>query len=94
MSEKYGKVCSIPIQCACGYIDPYAKHGGIPVVMRWCGACGAAICPDCWPKENKDDAVTCKCRKCLDAKRPLMSEIAGMEESFKREKRILAAILK
>lgn len=90
--EKYGVVRKIPIQCACGKVDPCAKHGGIPIIMRWCGACGAAICPDCWPKENKDDAVTCKCRTCIDSNRELAIVLAGMEAAQRREMALCKAV--
>ena len=79
-------ICKIPYVCACGYVDPYAASGSIPIVMRWCGACGEAICPTCFPP-GQADAISCRCRRCITEDRKLSAFIAGEKAAYERELR-------
>lgn len=84
---RYGMICTIPLTCACGHVGQW-------FYLRWCAACGEAICPTCFPVGEDDKWPMCRCSKCLEADRPLALELAGRKMAQEREERFLEAIKK
>lgn len=82
---KHGVLVKLPLTCGtCQTVTEF-------LLLRWCGACGDAICPGCFVKEE-EQTYPHRCRRCLAENRPTKLELAGRRMAQEQEERFLKAI--